>query len=89
MGTHGGLSVTVKGAPGAQHALVRFDPERFFPPPYQPHQGWIGVRLDLQASPNWSLLAALVEDSYRLIAPKRLAALLGDGDSKVSEAPVS
>ena len=45
-------------------------------PPYVGHKGWIGVRLD--NDPDWDEVAALVRRSYRLTAPKRLAALVGE-----------
>ena len=50
------------------------DPERFFVPPYQGPFGWIGVRLDIEV--DWSEVADLVEDSYRMSAPKKLLATL-------------
>jgi hypothetical protein len=68
-------SVWVKAPEGAQEALVAEDPDRFFVPPYVGGKGWIGVHLDTHAV-EWDELADLVADSYRLIAPKRLAALL-------------
>ena len=57
-------------------------PERFFVPPYVGSKGWVGARLD--AAQDWDELAELLEDSYRLIAPKRLSALL---DRPSAEAP--
>ena len=54
--------------------LVGADPERFFVPPYVGHKGWVGARLD--GRPDWDEVAALVRRSYRLIAPKRLVALI-------------
>ena len=72
----GRVSLWCKAPPGAQAVLVGADPERFFVPPYVGHKGWIGVRLD--AGPDWGEVAALVERSYRMTAPKRLAALIGD-----------
>jgi len=36
--------------------------------------GWIGVRLDVDV--DWSEVAELVEDSYRMSAPKKLLAML-------------
>lgn len=45
-------------------------PERFFVPPYVGHNGWIGVRLDIEV--DWSEIADLVRDSYQMTAPKRL-----------------
>lgn len=69
-------TMTIKAAPGAQEALVSSDPERFFVPPYVGHKGWVGVRL-AGGEPDWDELAELVEESYRLTAPKRLSARLG------------
>lgn len=70
----GRVSLWCKAPPGAQDVLVGADPARFFVPPYVGHRGWIGVRLDVPT--DWDEVADLVADSYRLAAPKRLAALL-------------
>ena len=67
-------SVWCKAPEGAQHALVASDP-RFFVPPYVGHKGWVGVYLD--GPVDWEELGDLIEQSYRLIAPKRLVARLG------------
>jgi predicted DNA-binding protein (MmcQ/YjbR family) len=64
-------SMTFKAAPGVQEALVGDDPEQFYVPPYVGSKGWVGVRL--AADHDWDELAELLRDSYRLIAPKRLA----------------
>ena len=61
---------------GAQDALVRAAPERFFVPKYVGGRGWLGVYLDVTAI-DWDEIAALVEDAYRTIAPKTLIARLG------------
>ena len=73
-GQVGRARLTVKGAPGAQAALVASDPERFFVPPYSGKSGWIGAWLDVEQ--DWEELRELIEESYRLVAPKRLAAQL-------------
>lgn len=70
----GRISVWCKAPPGSQEVLVGADPERFFRPPYVGSRGWIGIRLD--SGPDWDEVGALVTRSYRLIAPKRLAARL-------------
>ena len=70
----GRVSGWCKAPPGSQQVLVGADPETFFVPPYVGHKGWVGVRLD--SRPDWDEVAALVRRSYRLIAPKRLAALV-------------
>ncbi len=70
----GRISIWCKAPPGAQAILVGSDPERFFVPPYVGHNGWIGVRLDVEIDRDD--LAGLVEESYRMTAPKRLSAML-------------
>ena len=40
------LSVWLPQPFGAQEALMRTDPERFFRPPYVGVSGWVGVVLD-------------------------------------------
>ncbi len=70
-----GSYMTFKGAPGAQEALVAGEPERFFVPPYVGSKGWVGARFD--GGLDWTEMSELIRDSYRLIAPKRLAAQAG------------
>lgn len=72
-----GASLTCKAPPGVQQVLVASDPTRFFVPPYVGSKGWVGVRLGADA--DREELAELAEESYRLVAPKRLAAQLDDG----------
>jgi predicted DNA-binding protein (MmcQ/YjbR family) len=71
----GRLAVTLKAPPGAQEALVAYDPRCYFVPAYVGKAGWIGVYLDERI--DWDQLAALIEQSWRLVAPKKLAARLG------------
>jgi len=59
---------------GVQGALVEADPKRFFVPPYVGHRGWLGVYLDVPV--DWEEIGDLVEDAYRIVAPKSLAARL-------------
>jgi len=68
------LSMWCKAPPGAQDVLVGSDAKRFFVPPYVGHHGWVGLWLDVEI--DWSEVADLVEESYRMTAPKRLSALL-------------
>jgi hypothetical protein len=60
--------------PGVQEALVGSQPQRFFRPPYVGHRGWLGVYLDVPV--DWAEIAEIVEDAYRVVAPKRLVAEL-------------
>lgn len=71
-------SLTMKAAPGVQQMLVASDPDRFFVPRYVGPKGWVGIWVG--PGTDWEELGELVEDSYRLIAPKRLVALLDQPD---------
>ena len=73
-GLEGRPTMWCKAPRGAQEVLVQAAPDRFFVPPYVGHHGWIGVRLDVEL--DWDEIADLVEDSYRMTAPKRLKVLL-------------
>ena len=67
---NGANAVWCKAAPGNQELMVRDAPDRFFVPPYVGPSGWIGIRLD--GGVNWQEVEELLQDSYRLVAPKRL-----------------
>ena len=74
MTSEDGLSMMFKAGPGVQDAVVSENPTRFFVPKYVGSKGWVGARLDVEH--DWDEIAELIEDSYRLIAPKRLVKLL-------------
>jgi predicted DNA-binding protein (MmcQ/YjbR family) len=78
-GVGGRPALWCKGPRGFQALLIASDPVHFFVPPYVGQHGWIGVWLD--RPPAWSRVAELVTDSYRLTAPKRLAAQIKQGSS--------
>jgi hypothetical protein len=71
----GRIALVCKAALTDQDFLVRLDPDRFYIAPYLGHRGWIGVRLDT-TEVSWGEVHNLAERAYRLVAPKRLAALL-------------
>jgi len=79
VGHHGDGRVAVwcKVPVGAQEALVETDPEIYFVPPYVGPSGWVGIRLDRDV--DWSTVAGLLEEGYRMVAPKRALKRL-DGD---------
>ena len=60
-------SVLVQVTEDEQHALLQ--DERVFVPAYWGPSGWIG--LDLDDGTDWDEVAELLEDSFRLTAPKR------------------
>ena len=72
-------SMWCKAPKGTQSILVNSDPALFFIPPYVGHHGWIGIWLDVDQ--DWDFVAHLVEDGYRMTAPKRLSALLSRHES--------
>jgi predicted DNA-binding protein (MmcQ/YjbR family) len=69
---HGGgrPGVWCKAGPGNQELMIQHAPTRFFRPPYVGTSGWVGIYLD--GDVDWSEVADLLADSYRLIAPKKL-----------------
>lgn len=69
------VSVCVKSARGENLDRARLDPERFYLPAYIGPRGWFGMRLD-RGRVRWREVAEIVEQSYRLTAPKTLVAKL-------------
>jgi hypothetical protein len=63
-------SVWIKSTPVNQAMLLAAEPTRIYKPPYVGAGGWIGVWLDKR--PKWTLVRALLEDGWALVAPKRL-----------------
>ncbi len=78
----GRVALWCKMPPGAQEALVEADPERFFVPPYVGPSGWLGV--DLGGKVDWGMVAGLLEEGYRQVAPKRALAELDARPAKKS-----
>jgi hypothetical protein len=74
----GRLALWCAAPPGAQAALTASSPDRYFVPPYVGHRGWIGLRLDRDATPDE--IAGVIEDAWLDRAPKRRLAEL-DGRS--------
>ena len=59
-------------APKGEQELLLAEGDPFFMPPYVGPRGWIGIVLG--AKTDFSEIAELVEDSYRMTAPKTLLA---------------
>ena len=75
-GDTGKPAVWCKAAPGAQEVLMEVAPDRFFRPPYVGPKGWVGVMLN--ADTDWDELSELIVESFRMVAPKRVAARLDE-----------
>ena len=63
-----GTSVSVKSEPATQAFLVRHGP--WYRTPYIGHHGW--VTLDDPLDAEWEDVVEIIEDGWRLAAPKRL-----------------
>ena len=70
------VGITFPAEPGAQATLIEADPRRFYRPPYVGPSGWVGLRLDVDV--DWEEVAEFARESWRLVAPKRIAALLDE-----------
>jgi hypothetical protein len=68
------VGITFPAEPGAQATMIEADPRRFYRPPYVGPSGWVGMRLDVAL--DWEEIAEIAEESWRLVAPKRIAATL-------------
>jgi phosphoribosylglycinamide formyltransferase-1 len=72
----GRVALLWKAAPGRQAALVGAEPARFFVPKYIGPRGWVGLDLDA-GEIDWREIDDSLRESYLLVAPKRLAAVVG------------
>lgn len=68
------VAVCCKTALGENLEMIASDPARFYLPAYIGPKGWVGLRLDA-GEVDWEEVAGLIVDSYRLVAPKKLALL--------------
>jgi hypothetical protein len=70
----GRVAVWCNAPIGVQEMLVRHDPGTYFVPPYVGVNGWIGILLD---SVGDDALREHLVESYCMVAPKKLQALVG------------
>jgi len=69
------VSVCVKSERGENVDRARLFPERFYLPDYIGPRGWFGMRVD-RGRVVWNEVANILEQSYRLTAPKSCLAKL-------------
>ena len=67
------VAITCKVLPGDNKLLASANPERFYIPAYIGSRGWVALRLD-RGTIDWEEVTELVVGSYRMVAPKGLAA---------------
>ena len=72
----GRVALWLSSPAGAQALYASKGAKQFFVPPYVGPRGWLGVHLDKGLS--WQRIAALVRAAYEKVAPKPLAAKIGD-----------
>ena len=75
------VSLWCPAPPGVQEELVAAEPERFFEPPTSASgvfRDWVGVFLDTSGehAVDWDEITAILEDAFRIVAPKALIAQL-------------
>ena len=73
------VGINCKVLPGDNTALIASNPAKFYMPAYIGSRGWVGLRLDA-GKVDWEEVEELVTHSYKLVAPKRLAAAVSDRD---------
>jgi hypothetical protein len=70
------VGLWLKAGKGVQEAFVGADPDRYFRPPYLGPKGWLGAWISPECQPIWPVIEDLIDESFRLVAPKRVIALL-------------
>jgi hypothetical protein len=75
----GHIAVTLPAPPGVQAMLIEGAAEKFYKPPYVGVRGWIGVEL---ARISDDELAFHIREAWRLIAPKKLQALVEESSGE-------
>ena len=69
-------SMTLKAPEGGSADIGQFRRRAILRAPYVGSKGWVGVRIALEAAPDWDEVAEMIYESYCLTAPKRLVARL-------------
>jgi hypothetical protein len=79
----GRVSLWCPAPSGVPGELVSAEPQRFFEPQISAagtFSGWLGMYLDTtgENSVDWNEIAGVLEDAFRVVAPKKLIAQLND-----------
>ena len=74
----GRVAIWCKASFEMQADLVENAPDVFFVPPYVGPSGWVGIRVDRDV--DWGVVENVLEEGYRLVAPKRAIAELESDD---------
>lgn len=71
----GRVCIAFRAAPSRQAQLIR--DQRFYAAPYTPAHGWVCMHADQAV--DWKEVAQLQQNSYRLVAVKRMLNAMGEG----------
>lgn len=71
----GMVCLCVKIDPEEKENLLDLDPEKYLRPAYVSRFGWMSIRID-QGEVDWHEIDQRLRESYRRVAPKRLAKVL-------------
>jgi predicted DNA-binding protein (MmcQ/YjbR family) len=82
------VSVCVKSELGENRDRARLAPELYYLPAHIGARGWFGMRLD-RGRVAWRDVAAILERSYRLAAPRSCVATLDAGRSALDNRPAA
>ena len=74
----GRTAIWCKASFDSQSDLVEMNPDMFFVPPYVGPSGWVGIEVSGK-NVDWDLVASVLEQGYRMVAPKRAIKLLDGG----------
>ena len=75
------VALWCRAMPDVPAELVAADPDRFFHPTPSASgifADWLGIHLDGLDAADWDEVEAILEDAYRRVAPKKLAARLDE-----------
>jgi len=70
-----------KVLPGENSRLIAASPRKFYMPAYVGPRGWVGLRLD-RPTVDWAEVKELVVGSYLQVAPKKLARLVEEMETR-------
>lgn len=73
----GRVAIWCKSTFEVRDDLVDANPDVFFVPQYVGPSGWLGIRVDRDL--DWATIEELLEQGYRLVAPKRALKKLDEG----------
>jgi hypothetical protein len=72
------LTLSMRAPPGVQESLVTGRSDAYFVPSYVGSRGWVAADLDPKGPCDWDELGMLLEQAWRMTAPRRLVTSYDD-----------